>query len=636
MKFFLGAICIFFNLTNAWAIACADTVNVNQVLVVYKPLSPKNANAFLVNHLKSNYNDLSLSDYLTKSSTLSFKNYGAGGSSTISLRGTNASHTKVLWNGLSIGSSMLGLLDFSTIPSNSSDLIEIQYGGATAAYGTAAMGGVIILNTSNPFENKRTIISLSQTFSSIASSTTQLHLKFGRKKIRSIFTINYQNNQNNYSFKNYTQFNLPIQNQINAETKSGGIMHQLYYQVNSNSLFTLHSWYQESDRNIGPPIFNRNQTAYQLDYSIRNIASYSTIKNSFHRFKWSLGHNREYIRYVNRVKVGSTNLVLLNSKSTFDALNFEFNYARNLEHRNESLSFSSVYEGASIADYGKYRFRIRNALALNEEFLLKRNWTLDFINRYEYALNKNLFASQIAFNKKNLLQKDITLRFGLSKNYNLPTLNDLYWQPGGNPNLLAEQGLEADVNVKYQIKSASISLNAYHGIINHWILWQPAAIENGVWTPQNLRQVQLYGIELIAHFAKQIGAYHLLANYNFSINHAVNLKAMSLNDQSVGKQLIYVPINKSSFMLQVNRQNTWLQYAFNYNGFRYTSSDNKQFLPAYLLHDLALGHSFLHQAKQYRILFRVENILNKTVESIPFRPLPGRVYSINLQLNLNK
>jgi iron complex outermembrane receptor protein len=334
--------------------------------------------------------------------------------------------------------------------------------------------------------------------------------------------------------------------------------------------------------------------------------------------------------------VGSTNLVLLNSKSTFDALNFEFNYARNLENRNESLSFSSVYEGASIADYGKYQYRIRNALALNEEFLFKRNWTLDFINRYEYALNKNLFASQIAFNKKNLLQKDITLRFGLSKNYNLPTLNDLYWQPGGNPNLLAEQGLEADVNVKYQMKSASISLNAYHGIINHWILWQPAAIENGVWTPQNLRQVQLYGIEMIAHFTKQIGAYYLLANYNFSINHAVNLKAMSLNDQSVGKQLIYVPINKSSFMLQVNRQNTWLQYAFNYNGFRYTSSDNKQFLPAYLLHDLALGHSFLHQAKQYRILFRVENILNKTVESIPFRPLPGRVYSVNLQLNLNK
>ena len=53
MKFFLGAICIFFNLTNAWAIACADTVNVNQVLVVYKPLSPKNANAFLVYLLPS-------------------------------------------------------------------------------------------------------------------------------------------------------------------------------------------------------------------------------------------------------------------------------------------------------------------------------------------------------------------------------------------------------------------------------------------------------------------------------------------------------------------------------------------------------------------------------------------------------
>jgi iron complex outermembrane receptor protein len=636
MKYLLGAICIFFTFNHAWAVHCTDTVNVNQVLVVYKPISTKNANAFFVNYLKSNYNDLALSEYLTKASTLTFKNYGAGGSSTISFRGTNASHTKVLWNGLNIGSSMLGLLDFSTIPSNSSDLIEIQYGGATAAYGTAAMGGVILLNTNNPFANKNTIISFTQTFSSIDAMSSQVYLKFGKKKIRSLLTLNYQNNQNNYSFKNYTQFNSPTQNQINAETKSGGIIHQLYYQVNANSQFSLHTWYQESDRNIGPPIFNRNQTAYQLDHSIRNIASYSTIKNSLHRFKWSLGHNREYIRYVNRVKVGSNNLELLNSKSTFDALNFEFNYAKNLEHRNESWSISSVYEGASIADYGKFQYRFRNALALNEEFLFKRNWTLDFINRLERALNKNLFASQMAFNKKNLLQKDITLRFGIGKNYNLPTLNDLYWQPGGNPNLLAEQGLEANVNLKYQHKSASISLNAYDGIINHWILWQPAAIENGTWTPQNLRQVHLYGLELMANITHQIGSYHFQANYNFSINHAINNKAMSLNDQSVGKQLIYVPINKSNLMLQVNHRSTWLQYGFLYNGFRYTSSDNKQFLPAYLLHDFALGHLFFHQEKQYRILFRIENILNKTVESIPFRPLPGRVYSINLQLNLNK
>ena len=635
MKQYIWTISFLLVFFNGWSHPLTDTVKVNQVLIVIKSDEPKKLNAlYISNFLKSNYT--SLSDLLTNASTISFKNYGAGGSSTISFRGTNANHTKVLWNGLSIGSSMLGLLDFSTIPTNSSDKIEIQYGAASAEYGSAAMGGVILLNTNNPFENKSNKISFSQTYASTDAAISQLSVKFGEEKIRSIFTLNYLINQNHYRFSNYTQFNNPKQNQINAEVKSGGIIHQLYYQLNSRSLFSLHSWYQESDRNIGPPIFNRNQTAYQLDHSLRNIASFSSIKNSFHRYKWTLGHNREYIRYVNRLKAGSTNLELLNSKSTFDAINFEFAYARNFVRRNEQINLSSIYEGASIADYGKYQYRFRNSLAINEEFILKSNWTIDFINRYEYALRKNLFASQISFNKKNLLNKDIAIGLGLSKNYNLPSLNDLYWQPGGNPSLLAEQGLEIDLNLKYKKNSDLISLNSYYGTIKNWILWQPAAIENGIWTPQNLRQVNIYGLELIATMNRKLGEFYIQTNYNFSINHAINSKSMSSNDQSVGKQLIYVPINKSSLMLKLSRRNTWFQYSFNYNGFRYTSSDNKQFLPTYLLHDIALGHLFLHQQNQYQILFRIENIGNKNIESIPFRPLPGRVYSINLQLYLNK
>ena len=137
MKQYIWTISFLLVFFNGWSHPLTDTVKVNQVLIVIKSDEPKKLNSlYISNFLKSNYT--SLSDLLTNASTISFKNYGAGGSSTISFRGTNANHTKVLWNGLSIGSSMLGLLDFSTIPTNSSDKIEIQYGAASAEYGDSS------------------------------------------------------------------------------------------------------------------------------------------------------------------------------------------------------------------------------------------------------------------------------------------------------------------------------------------------------------------------------------------------------------------------------------------------------------------------------------------------------------------
>ena len=36
---------------------------------------------------------------------------------------------------------------------------------------------------------------------------------------------------------------------------------------------------------------------------------------------------------------------------------------------------------------------------------------------------------------------DLLLKGNVTKNYHQPTLNDLYWQPGGNPNLMPKKVL---------------------------------------------------------------------------------------------------------------------------------------------------------------------------------------------------
>lgn len=60
---------------------------------------------------------LSMADVLTYNSSVFVKSYGRATQSTVAFRGTSASHTQVTWNGMRINNPMLGMTDFSTIPS---------------------------------------------------------------------------------------------------------------------------------------------------------------------------------------------------------------------------------------------------------------------------------------------------------------------------------------------------------------------------------------------------------------------------------------------------------------------------------------------------------------------------------------
>ena len=80
---------------------------------------------------------LSIADVLTFNSPIFVKQYGRATLSTVSFRGTGPSHTQVTWNGMRINNPMLGMTDFSTIPSYyaelSQDRIARRHGAASLA-----------------------------------------------------------------------------------------------------------------------------------------------------------------------------------------------------------------------------------------------------------------------------------------------------------------------------------------------------------------------------------------------------------------------------------------------------------------------------------------------------------------------
>ncbi|MDR0955265.1 MAG: Plug domain-containing protein, partial [Rikenellaceae bacterium] len=109
------------------------TIDIEQVVVeAARPLSgigvQKTALDSVV--LRENVTN-SLADLLSQNSTLFIKSYGRGTLSTASFRGTAPSHTRVTWNGMTINSPMLGMVDFSMIPSYFIDEASLYHGASS-------------------------------------------------------------------------------------------------------------------------------------------------------------------------------------------------------------------------------------------------------------------------------------------------------------------------------------------------------------------------------------------------------------------------------------------------------------------------------------------------------------------------
>ena len=88
----------------------------------------------------------SFTSLLRFNSPLYLREYGAGGTSSASFRGTSASNTAVIWNGININSINNGQTGFNSLTVSLFDAIAIRSGGGSLEYGSGAVGGTIHLN----------------------------------------------------------------------------------------------------------------------------------------------------------------------------------------------------------------------------------------------------------------------------------------------------------------------------------------------------------------------------------------------------------------------------------------------------------------------------------------------------------
>jgi outer membrane cobalamin receptor len=592
---------------------------INLKEVVVSDLHLKNASAtqsvLQLNDSILKKNQPLLTDLLNYNTGLYFKQYGRGMLSTVSFRGTTASQTAVIWNGININSQLTGSTDFNTLNANDYNSVSVKSGGGSVIYGSGAIGGSVHLNTDLVFGNQNST-TIQTTYGSFNTLGIQLNTKIANQKWSAQLGFSSTSSKNDYLYINRFDWRGKQLKNWNGEYINTSFDASLGYKLNKKNQITFYSQTSRTDRNVSLIAPSETKTKYINSFS-RNLLDYKGKWNSIsiHLKNAFMHENYNYFQDISiaTYSYGSTESFISN-------LDLGFKIIKSLQldavlDYNQTKGF-----GTSIGNNARQIGSVALLLRYNSD----KKWQSELgirqeiTNNYKSPLLLSL-GSTYAFNSF------YNLKINLSRNYRIPTFNDLYWQgsDGGNPNLKPESSYQAEVINAFNYKKITFSHTIYYIKIKDLINWVPGA--GGRWSPQNTNRVMSYGSETLLSYKNSFGNHQFCAEatYAYTISQDLDTK----------KQLFFVPCHKTTGSLGYRYKNWECNYQFLYNGFVYTRSDNnpQEIIKAYLLSNIGLSYNFKF-LESLKLGFQVLNLMNQKYQSLEDRPLPGR--NFNMFINL--
>lgn len=574
----------------------------------------------------------SLAELLSGNSTINIKSLGKGALATSSFRGTSSNHTQVNWNDISINSPMLGNFDFSQVPVIFTDNVTLYHGSSYMKGGTGALGGSINLNNSSEKCVKPEYKIISE-FGSDATFTEAASVRFTEGKLTSSTRLNFQKSRNDFRYLNKVLSKDEFyERRKDADYIKYGVMQQLDFELNKNSSVSANIWFQGDDRSLPQPIMVY-RTSHE-DQASSNLRSYVDYKTKFknHSFKATIAYLRDYSVYSREfdISLGDTTTNNL-GHSIIAKLAHTYSISPKLE-LNSTLN--SRYDMV-ISDNYEFHNASRNTINASSALMWTLNRKFSFNGQIMAEVNGKKAAPTYSLGANyNIIENTLSVKVSNAYNYRFPTLNDLYWNPGGNRDLKPENGFSYDATVKYSPKLKNIFFNFeatyYRMDINNWIMWIPTT--NGyIWKPENFNRVLSQGVEIMASARLKTGVlYHTIT---FNYGYSPSIDQSSRGDGTLGKQLPYIPLNRWNGRYSIEWKNLMFNYSINFTDVRYTTADQSYSTNAYTIHDAELRYKIkLFKKLTTTASLRVDNLTDAYYESTQYYPMPLRSYYFSLTL----
>jgi iron complex outermembrane receptor protein len=552
-------------------------------------------------------NQPSLTALLNNNTTIYFKENGLGMVSSPSFRGTTAQQTAVIWNGININSQLLGQTDFNTITTQDFNSIVVRAGGGSAIYGTSAIGGSIHLN--NELDFKKTFSNeLNLRYGSFNTFGANYKLVAANAVWSSQLSLSRYSSNNDYPYLGTDKKN------ENGEFENTSYNLNVGYKINAKNTLKLYSQLFSGQRHFSGTLTAPSRSKY-LDLNSRNLVEWDAFYGSFlSKVKAAyLTENYNYYEDKNETFFSQ-------GKAETAILKHDLSY-----HLNAKINFNSILEYAQTVGSGSSLLSKKRQVT--SAVLLMKHQLREKVS-YELSIRKEITSTYnspflYSFGTKYDATENYTVKINVSRNFRIPSFNDLYWQQGGNPNLRPENAYQYEVGQELKFNDIRFNVTGFLNKIEDLISWKPNA--SGLWQPENTKNVTTYGVEAGFIFDKKIGNQYILCNANYAYT-------VSEND-ATGLQLIYVPYHKlsSSVSYSYKRISSFCQFI--YNGEVFTSSDNFYTLKSNATTNLGVNYE-LGTKKNIKVGFQLLNLFNEKYQSVASRPMPGRNYSINLIFKL--
>lgn len=570
----------------------------------------------------SGFQGLGLSDFLQQRTALFFRQYGAGMLASMTMRGTSAGHNAVFWNGLPINSPSLGQTDFSILTIGGFDEISLHFGSGGALYGTDAIGGAVHLNSKLKFEQGHQF-QLGTLAGSFGRWNQQIEYGFSSQKIATRTRVYKNVAGNDFPFLNLSKPGTPLERQENAAIKQIGVSQDLAFRISSDQLLSSSLWYNETEREI-QPVMGSNTLDEQSDKNLRWALDYFRFwKEKTFNFKTGLVEDQLVFN-------GSNN----NTLQLFLVGDLDWEFSPNLSSKS-GVRYTHIKGNLSSYNANENRVELYQStgLTIKEDLHVSFNLRQLVYDGNFAPFTPSLGAEWVLFSGKI---QELKLKTTAARSFKVPTLNDRFWQPGGNPDLRPESSWSGEFGLSSAWRKGKLAINQdlgyYQMWVDNWIIWLP---NGNFWSPENIRKVHNYGIEYFLDMEYNQGSWSFDLQGNYNWTRAINRTDISENDRSLGNQLPYTPIHKVQGNLGIGKGlfNTYFNYQF--TGSRFVGTDNVDMLTPYHLWDWGFGMGEMkNRWLRANIGFQVNNIFNTSYQVLRLRAMPGRNYQINLQIKL--
>ena len=604
---------------------------------------------------------LSMADVLTFNSSIFVKSYGRATLSTVSFRGTSPSHTQVSWNGIRINNPMLGMTDFSMIPSYFIDDATLLHGTSSVNETGGGLGGSVRLST-QPANAEGFGMQYIQGIGSFKTSDEFLRLTYGDDHWQSSTRLVYSSSPNEFSYRNHDKKEniydedmtiigqyYPKEKNRSGSFKDMHFLQEVYYNTRKGDRFGLNAWYIQSNREL--PMLTTdygNESDFenrQREETFRGVLSWDHLRENW-KVSAKGGYVHTQMKYDYKRDAGNGVMTpMTRSRSKVDTfygqseaeyyIGKEWLFTANAsvhQHFVESRDKNIIRQDGNQAIVGYSKGRVEFSGAASAKWQPNERIGMSVVLREEMygkswtPLIPAFFIDGIVSERGNIMLKAST-----SRNFRFPTLNDLYFLPGGNPNLKRESGWTYDIGMSFAVGKEDVysltgSVNWFDSHVKDWILWLPTT--KGFFSPRNIKNVHAYGIECKSNFSVLLGKECRLAlNGTFSWTPSINEgEPMTAADQSIGKQLPYVPEWSSNISGRLYWKKWSLLYKWCYYSKRHTMSSNDISLtgklPEYYMSNLTLERGISLKGVELSLKGAVNNLFNEEYLSVLSRPMP--------------